>query len=124
MNEVDATTSKESELLEKCREVALKCGKNNLYGTIGWVSELSLENLNICYSADWGGRQYITIKDGAKRILLIASNNQESDHPFLSQIIISKDDRFQIHSYEPSEWEQRIDDIYSAITLKAKEQAH
>ena len=107
------TITDKSELLEKCRLVTMKCGREHLDDE-GKSHNFSLQDLVVHYSIDWGGRQYISVKDNSDRILLMSWNDNKNDNPVELPTI----NEFKVNFYEQGTWEQRINDIYSVITFK------
>lgn len=107
--------SQESELLEKCKSVVINCGREHLDES-GKSWDLLLKNLDIHYSIDHKGRQYMSIVND-NRTVLMAFNEHKNNNPTRSSFCAPD---FIINSYEKGEWEKRVYDIYSAITFKTR----
>jgi|SRR3989344_5635989 len=111
---MEDTQNQESELIKKCKAIAMS-GEERLSGKEGKRYSLLSNGLRVDYQIDWGGRQYISVFDRSDlNLLLTASNPQKNDHPVESPIIMGEDG-FKINIYEKGAWEERINSIYSAL---------
>lgn len=108
------TIPDKSELLEKCRSIAIKSGEENLRYEHGKLFEFSLQGLTLSYFIGWGGRQYIGVTDSSDKVVLYASDDNKSNSPMTSPITIGEDG-FEFIFYQPGDWERRINDVYSVV---------
>ena len=96
---MEDTQNQESELIKKCKAIAMS-GEERLSGKEGKRYSLLSNGLRVDYQIDWGGRQYISVFDRSDlNLLLTASNPQKNDHPVESPIIMGEDG-FKINIYE------------------------